>query len=106
MRSLACSGSFLGIAVASDASWLMVTVGHRATRRRDGRPDWLAQDLAEGRVDLFYLVTAALAGVNVVYFVACARWYKFKRSGEDALASDDVDLDESPEKAANNMTPV
>ncbi|XP_037439252.1 protein NRT1/ PTR FAMILY 2.11-like [Triticum dicoccoides] len=106
MRSVAGAVSFLGIAVASYASGLMVTVVHRATRRRDGRPDWLAQDLDEGRVDLFYLVKAALAGVNVVYFVACARWYKFKRSGEDALASDDVDLDESPEKAANNMTPV
>ncbi|KAM3253900.1 hypothetical protein ACQJBY_047786 [Aegilops geniculata] len=106
MRSVAGAVTFLGIAVASYASGLMVTVVHRATRRRDGRPDWLAQDLNEGRVDLFYLVTAAIAAVNLVYFVACARWYKFKKSGDDAHASDDIELDESPRKAANNMTPV
>ncbi|XP_040244740.1 protein NRT1/ PTR FAMILY 2.11 isoform X2 [Aegilops tauschii subsp. strangulata] len=106
MRSVAGAVSFLGIAVASYASGLMVTVVHRATRRRDGRPDWLAQDLNEGRVDLFYLVTAAIAAVNLVYFVACARWYKFKKSSDDAHASDDLELDESPKKAANNMTPV
>ena len=106
MRSVAGAVSFLGIAVASYASGLMVTVVHRATRRRDGRPDWLAQDLNEGRVDLFYLVTAAIAAVNLVYFVACARWYKFKKASDDTHASDEVELDESPKKVASNMTQV
>ena len=100
MRSVAGAVTFLGIAVASYASGLMVTVVHRATRRRDGRPDWLAQDLDEGRVDLFYLVTAAIAAVNLIYFVACSRWYRFKKSDGAVNAGNDVELDESSKKAA------
>uniref|UniRef100_A0A453QKN2 Uncharacterized protein n=1 Tax=Aegilops tauschii subsp. strangulata TaxID=200361 RepID=A0A453QKN2_AEGTS len=80
MRSVAGALYCLGFALASYASGVMVTVVHRATRGRDGRPDWLAQDLDQGRVDLFYLVTAAIAAVNLIYFIACARWYRFKES--------------------------
>ncbi|XP_071675836.1 protein NRT1/ PTR FAMILY 2.11 [Lolium perenne] len=96
MRSVAGALYFLGWALASYASGLMVTILHRTT-------GWLAQDLDEGRVDLFYLVTGAIAAVNLVYFMACARWYRFKKSDDDHTGSGagDTDLDESPKKAAN-----
>jgi peptide/histidine transporter 3/4 len=96
MRSVAGALYFLGWALASYASGLMVTILHRTT-------GWLAQDLDEGRVDLFYLVTGAIAAVNLVYFMACARWYRFKKSDDDHTGSGagDADLDESPKKAAN-----
>ncbi|OEL33266.1 hypothetical protein BAE44_0005715 [Dichanthelium oligosanthes] len=58
----------------------MVTVVHQTTGGSDGRPDWLTQDLNQGRVDLYYLLVAAMAAVNLVYFVVCARWYRFKKS--------------------------
>ncbi|KAM0880811.1 hypothetical protein ACQ4PT_033323 [Festuca glaucescens] len=96
MRSVAGALYFLGWALASYASGLMVTILHRTT-------GWLAQDLDEGRVDLFYLVTAAIAAVNLVYFVACARWYRFKKSDDDHTGdgAGDAGLDESPKKAVN-----
>ncbi|XP_047050596.1 protein NRT1/ PTR FAMILY 2.11-like [Lolium rigidum] len=96
MRSVAGALYFLGWALASYASGLMVTILHRTT-------GWLAQDLDEGRVDLFYLVTGAIAAVNLVYFMACARWYRFKKSDDDHTGSGagDDGLDESPKKAAN-----
>ncbi|SPT15776.1 unnamed protein product [Triticum aestivum] len=100
MKSVAGALFFLGVAVASFASGLMVALVHRVTRRRDGRPDWLAQDLDEGRVDLFYLVTAAIAAANLVYFVACARWFTFKKSADGAHPSDAIELDVGPNKAA------
>ncbi|CAM0872590.1 unnamed protein product [Alopecurus aequalis] len=84
MRSVAGALYFLGFALASYASGLMVMVMHRTT-------SWLAQDLDEGRVDLFYLVTGAMAVVNLVYFVLCARWYRFKKSDQDA---GDMELDD------------
>ncbi|KAK1653388.1 hypothetical protein QYE76_071193 [Lolium multiflorum] len=96
MRSVAGALYFLGFALASYASGLMVMVVHRAT-------GWLAQDLDEGRVDLFYLVTGAMAAVNLVYFVACARWYRFKKSDDDAAGAGDTDLHE---KASANSAPV
>ncbi|VAH25054.1 unnamed protein product [Triticum turgidum subsp. durum] len=105
MRSVAGAFFFLGLGLASFASGLMVIAVHRATSRRDGRPDWLAEDLNEGRVDLFYLVTAAIAAVNLIYFVACSRWYRFKKSDGAVNAGNDVELDESS-KIAVNAAPV
>uniref|UniRef100_A0A8R7UC90 Uncharacterized protein n=1 Tax=Triticum urartu TaxID=4572 RepID=A0A8R7UC90_TRIUA len=90
MRSVAGALHFLGFALASYESGLMVVVVHRATRGHDGGPDWLAQDLDQGRVDLFYLVTAVIATINLVYFVICARWYMFKKSGDDHAGAGDV----------------
>nr|BAJ85122.1 predicted protein [Hordeum vulgare subsp. vulgare] len=107
MRSVAGAVYYLGFALASYASGAMVTVVHRATMGRDGRPDWLAEDLDRGRVDLFYLVTAAIAAVNFVYFVACARSYRSKEfdAGDDAGShanGDGVELvDGRPEKFVN-----
>ncbi|CAM0948501.1 unnamed protein product [Alopecurus aequalis] len=94
MRSVAGALFFLGWALASYASGLMVMVVHGST-------GWLAQDLDKGRVDLFYLVTAAIAAVNLVYFVVCARWYRFKKLDEDHAGAGNVSLDECPKKAAN-----
>ncbi|KAG8049384.1 hypothetical protein GUJ93_ZPchr0009g402 [Zizania palustris] len=72
MRSVAGALFFLTFAVASYASGFMVAAVHRTT-------GWLAQDLNKGRLDLFYLLVAAIAAANLVYFVVCARWYRFKK---------------------------
>uniref|UniRef100_A0A0E0MQ30 Uncharacterized protein n=1 Tax=Oryza punctata TaxID=4537 RepID=A0A0E0MQ30_ORYPU len=76
MRSVAGALFFLAFAVASYASGFMVAAVHRTT-------GWLAQDLNEGRVDLFYLTVAAIAAANVCYFLVCARWYRFKNTTHD-----------------------
>ncbi|CAL4922837.1 unnamed protein product [Urochloa decumbens] len=98
MRSVAGAMLSLGFAIASYASGIMVTVVHGTTAGRDGRPDWLTQDLNKGRVDLYYLVIAAMAAVNLVYFVVCARWYRFKKSDSDAV----LDLLEEKDARLNN----
>ncbi|CAN6282887.1 unnamed protein product [Urochloa humidicola] len=98
MRSVAGALLSLGFAIASYASGLMVTVVHGTTGGRDGRPDWLTQDLNKGRLDLYYLVIAAMAVVNLVYFVVCARWYRFKKS--DAV----VELEEKDADLNNKVT--
>ncbi|CAN6294959.1 unnamed protein product [Urochloa humidicola] len=98
MRSVAGVLLSLGFAIASYASGLMVTVVHGTTGGRDGRPDWLTQDLNKGRLDLYYLVIAAMAVVNLVYFVVCARWYRFKKS--DAV----VELEEKDADLNNKVT--
>ncbi|EES16414.1 protein NRT1/ PTR FAMILY 2.9 [Sorghum bicolor] len=101
MRSVAGALLSLGFAIASYASGLMVSVVHRTTGGgRDGRPDWLAQDLNQGRVDLYYLLIAAMAAVNLVYFVVCARWYRFKKPAAAAHADADVELELEGKAAA------
>ncbi|XP_062202214.1 protein NRT1/ PTR FAMILY 2.11-like isoform X1 [Phragmites australis] len=102
MRSVAGALLFLGFALASYASGLMITVVHQTTGGSGGRPDWLAQDLNQGRVDLYYLLIAAMAAVNLVYFVACARWYRFKKS---AAAVAVVELEGNDNLKANATAP-
>ncbi|XP_044335741.1 protein NRT1/ PTR FAMILY 2.11-like [Triticum aestivum] len=109
MRSVAGALYCLGFALASYASGVMVTVVHQATRGREGRPDWLVQDLDQGRVDLFYLVTVAMAAVNLVYFVVCARWYRLKESDDDednSHAGDGVQLVDGSPRKSTSATPV
>ncbi|KAJ1266668.1 hypothetical protein BS78_08G169800 [Paspalum vaginatum] len=107
MRSVAGALLFLGFAVASYASGLMVSVVHRTTGGRDGSPDWLTQDLNKGRVDLYYLLIAAMAGVNLVYFVVCARWYRFKKSEQDDAGELELELEANDNnKAAAAPPPV
>ncbi|KAG2546813.1 hypothetical protein PVAP13_9KG046300 [Panicum virgatum] len=56
-------------------SGFLVTIVHRTTG--SGR-NWLAQDLNKGRLDLFYWTIAGIGVFNFIYFVICARWYRFK----------------------------
>lgn len=71
MRSIAASFLFVGLAGSSYLSSFLTSIVHKTT-------DWLAQDLNEGRLDYFYHVIAVLEMINLIYFLVCAKWYKYK----------------------------
>ncbi|CAN4088168.1 unnamed protein product [Withania somnifera] len=48
----------------------------------DLNSNWLPEDLNKGRLDYFYFLITALGILNVVYFIICSRWYKYKGSVE------------------------
>lgn len=77
MRSVAGSLAFLNLAGGNYLSGFLVTIVHKTTGVKGGR-NWLAQDLNEGRLDFFYLLIAAIGVLNLVYFVICAKWYRYK----------------------------
>ncbi|XP_020275842.1 protein NRT1/ PTR FAMILY 2.11-like [Asparagus officinalis] len=79
MRSGAGSLVFLGGAAGNYLSGLIITVIHRATGG-DGKRNWLDEDLNKGRLDYFYFLIAVIGGMNFMYFIACARWYRYKNS--------------------------
>ncbi|XP_057949187.1 protein NRT1/ PTR FAMILY 2.13 [Malania oleifera] len=60
-------------------SALLVTVVHDVTGKH-GRQAWLTQDINAGRVDYFYYIIAGLGVLNMVYFLICARRYRYKGS--------------------------
>ncbi|XAR65442.1 hypothetical protein NMG60_11009578 [Bertholletia excelsa] len=84
MRSMAGAFLFCGFAVSNYLSSFLISVVHKVTKK-PGRENWLAQDLNEARLDYFYYLIAALEILNLGYFLVCARWYRYKGSGDKTL---------------------
>ncbi|XP_006838787.2 protein NRT1/ PTR FAMILY 2.13 [Amborella trichopoda] len=77
MRSLAGSLFFCTMAFANFLSSFIVNIIHRYTGK-NGHPNWLENNLNLGRLDLFYYFIAGMGVVNLVYFMVCAKWYRYK----------------------------
>ncbi|PKI78024.1 hypothetical protein CRG98_001644 [Punica granatum] len=90
MRSIAGSLAFVGIAVSSYLSSLLILIIHHTTKGTE--TEWLPQDLNKGRLDYFYYLVAALEAVNLGYFIVCARWYKYKGSSGGRII-EEVDVE-------------
>ncbi|KAJ6765179.1 OLIGOPEPTIDE TRANSPORTER-RELATED [Salix koriyanagi] len=80
MRSIGGSLSFVSVAASSYLSGLLISMVHQVTKN-SACGDWLAEDLNNGRLDLFYYLVATLGVINMGYFAVCARWYKYKGNG-------------------------
>ncbi|XP_054804965.1 protein NRT1/ PTR FAMILY 6.2-like isoform X2 [Prosopis cineraria] len=61
----------LGFFVSS----FLVSVVKKVTGAKDGQ-GWLADDINNGRLDLFYALLTILSFINFVAFLVCAIWYK------------------------------
>ncbi|GAB4839931.1 hypothetical protein Ancab_020641 [Ancistrocladus abbreviatus] len=77
MRSIATSLFYCTAAGANYLSSLVVSLVHGLTGR-NGKLDWLTNDINQGRVDYFYYLLVGLGVINLVYFVLCARNYRYK----------------------------
>ncbi|XP_071714383.1 protein NRT1/ PTR FAMILY 2.10-like [Rutidosis leptorrhynchoides] len=77
MRSFAGSVMCTGLAMSSYLASFLISVVHRVTKE-DGTRNWLAEDLNEAKLDYFYYLCAGLQVLNLLYFLMCAKWYKYK----------------------------
>ncbi|XP_058073875.1 protein NRT1/ PTR FAMILY 2.13 [Magnolia sinica] len=77
MRSLAGSLLFLNFAGANYLSAFIVSLVHKNTGKH-GRPDWLADNINKGKLDYFYYAIAGLGAINMVYFLVCSHFYRYK----------------------------
>ncbi|KAH7515861.1 hypothetical protein FEM48_Zijuj10G0071400 [Ziziphus jujuba var. spinosa] len=77
MRSIGNSLLFLSIAGANYLSSLLVDIVHR-TSAKDGQPDWLTDDINEGRLEYFYFLIAGLGALNFIYLLFCSNGYCYK----------------------------
>ncbi|RZC58717.1 hypothetical protein C5167_006020 [Papaver somniferum] len=77
MRSIGVSVYYLAIGVGSYASGFLVSVVHQTTEGA-ATGNWLAEDLNKGRLDYFYYTISLIEIVNFVYFLVCAKWYRYK----------------------------
>lgn len=86
MRSIAGSFFFCGMAFASYLSGFLISIVHRLTEGSSEGGNWLPEDLNKGRLDYFYYMIGGLCCLNFVYFLACARWYRYKGSGGSVVS--------------------
>ncbi|EEF32592.1 protein NRT1/ PTR FAMILY 6.3 [Ricinus communis] len=73
-------------------SSLLVTIVHKVT----GNSPWIADNINEGKLYDFYWLLAILAGLNLVLFLGCAKWYVYK---DKRLAEVGIELEELDEPA-------
>lgn len=79
MRSIGGAFMFCGMAVSSYlGSFLQSVVDKMSKGSRKG--SWLKEDLNKGRLDYFYYVIAGIQLVNLFYFLACAKWYRYRET--------------------------
>ncbi|KAF5725347.1 protein NRT1/ PTR FAMILY 2.11-like [Tripterygium wilfordii] len=84
MRSIAGSFFFCGYASSNYLSSFLVSMVHQlSSRSRTG--GWLAEDLNKGKLDYFYYMIAGMGVVNFVYFLLCAKWYRYKGLGDGSI---------------------
>ncbi|KAH9300686.1 hypothetical protein KI387_012269 [Taxus chinensis] len=81
MRSTAIALSSCTSALGHYLSTVVITIVHNTTGG-DGKPDWLDDNLNRGRLDYFYWLLSAIEAVNLIYFAACATWYKYRELPE------------------------
>ncbi|CAA3000928.1 NRT1 PTR FAMILY -like [Olea europaea subsp. europaea] len=65
------------LAIAGISESFTVIVVHQTTRVGESE-NWLSDDLNKGRLDYFYYLVAGLEVVNLVYFLFCSKYYKYK----------------------------
>lgn len=97
MRSIGGSLAFVGFALSNYLSGFLISMVHRFTKGA-ATGDWLPEDLNKGRLDYFYYFVAALVFLNFGFFLLCAKWYKYKGSGDAApeLAMEKLNPEKSP----------
>ncbi|KAH7550364.1 hypothetical protein ACOSP7_024368 [Xanthoceras sorbifolium] len=83
MRSIGGSLTFVGVAISNYLSSFLISIVHQITNGA-ANGDWLPEDLNKGKLDYFYYLVAALGVMNFVYFLVCAKWYKYKGHGHSA----------------------
>ncbi|KAK9669299.1 hypothetical protein RND81_13G122400 [Saponaria officinalis] len=95
MRSIGAAFLFCGMAVSSYLSSFLQTVVSRLSSGPKNK-GWLTNDLNEGRLDYFYYLMAVLEIFNLAYFLVCAKWYRYRGTGE---SSSDEKIEENKEIA-------
>ncbi|XP_057785781.1 protein NRT1/ PTR FAMILY 3.1-like [Salvia miltiorrhiza] len=89
MRSSAAALFWIAIAIGSYTGTLMVTLVHKYTAQTG---NWLPdRNLNRGKLDYYYWLATGIQLINLVYFVICAYFYKYKPLQELTHEEQDVE---------------
>jgi peptide/histidine transporter 3/4 len=80
MRSLCSALPLTTVALGNYLSSLLVTIISRITTKGGKEPGWIPdKNLNIGHMDYFFWLLAVLSFLNALAYIACARWYRYKR---------------------------
>ncbi|KAM7279645.1 hypothetical protein ACFE04_006779 [Oxalis oulophora] len=94
MRSIGGSFFFLAAALSSFLSGFLISTVHHITKGSKSG-DWLAEDLNEAKLDYYYYFIGGLGALNFIYFLVCAKWYRYKGNAESKLELSSMESDKS-----------
>ncbi|XP_020572711.1 LOW QUALITY PROTEIN: protein NRT1/ PTR FAMILY 3.1-like [Phalaenopsis equestris] len=82
MRSMAAALFWLAASLGNyGGTLLVILVSHFSKRTKEGnwlQNEWLQNDINKGRLNYYYWLVVGLQVFNFVYYLVCARFYKFK----------------------------
>ncbi|KAI5067253.1 hypothetical protein GOP47_0017781 [Adiantum capillus-veneris] len=82
IRSVSTALFLLSVGVGNWVSVMIVNIIKSATGKTDG---WITNNLNRSKLDRFYWVLAALSCVNLLAFMFCASFYKYKKSNRSVF---------------------
>jgi peptide/histidine transporter 3/4 len=85
MQSLGTALFTSNTGVAQFLSTALLQVVVRATGR-DGHRSWIVANLNLCRIDKFYWLLALMSAVNLLFYIAVARWYVYKKTSRSVSA--------------------
>ncbi|KAL0453247.1 UNVERIFIED_CONTAM: protein NRT1/ PTR FAMILY 3.1 [Sesamum latifolium] len=100
MRSTAAALFWIATAMGNYMSTVIVTLVHKYTgEKRNWLPD---RNLNRGRLENYYWLATGIQVINLIYYVICAWFYKYKPINEiSETGSSDEDVE-----SANNTKPL
>lgn len=75
LKSFGSALCMTSISLGNYVSSLLVSMVMKISSQ-DHMPGWIPGNLNRGHLDRFYFLLAALTSVDLVVYIACARWYK------------------------------
>ncbi|KAH0879678.1 hypothetical protein HID58_067072 [Brassica napus] len=102
LKSFGSALCMMSMSMGNFVSSLLVTMVVKISTE-DHMPGWIPRNLNKGHLDRFYFLLAALTSIDLVVYIACARWYKCikleaKDEMQDMVSDDDSDDYEEPMK--------
>ena len=88
LKSFGSALCMTSISLGNYVSSLLVSVVMKISTE-DHMPGWIPVNLNKGHLDKFYFLLAALTSMDLIAYIACAKWYKSIQLGEKRKENDE-----------------
>ncbi|KAF6134154.1 hypothetical protein GIB67_013551 [Kingdonia uniflora] len=108
LKSFGSALCMTSISLGNYVSSLLVSIVMKISAK-DNMPGWIPGNLNKGHLDRFYFLLAALTTLDLVVYVACARWYKgikLERKINDKDSENNSNSNEDSEDGENSTRPL